>query len=677
MRIAIIAVVTLVAGAAARAAPAHRNFTVMITPGAPDARWRADAITAALERDLADDRLAFVAVTCAPGCADDTLRAAGVELAVRGTADDLALAWQVTPLWPGAPAPVRGVLAFGGVTRATLAAALRDPMHRLVRAQTDEDAIGAVAPPGMSGVLVAIALAAGLLALPFVVAIARGRGARRVLGLRALRSTAGVVIVTAGAAIALVAWGEAGPWLAAGGLAWGALATVLLPFALPPIVGLGRAFHHELGGVLRAWLAAALARTLALAVLCAPVVAATWLACDAAGVDPTLRLALAVPLALLVARQLVRATVAVLALGLDDALVERSPDTDAWSDAARAYLVGYLRRTGLPVDDELLGRVQLLPGRDVDVAVYGGGLDDARIVIPRPMLELALSPWGRPHDYAAPRISTLHWTMWNAGLVMASAPDAPVATREQRRPREVTHAEGEADTAHEEETERLLIGEPPTLAGVIEPTAFDPRTSYRPHEDPMWLDWDPVEEYDGTDAGDRDFLFGVIVHALGRVQRHEVGAATIALALSRTRRGAWLARARGRLPAGLADLHAHLGGAGPHLVQYLAWRLWRREDLLTARAYAPELDAAARRATAALARDPAGDPRLRQRLAALGARVRGEALPRPRWRRFAIAGALAAAAGALALALADAVRYHATYVERMERATSEKTHGQE
>jgi len=59
--------------------------------------------------------------------------------------------------------------------------------------------------------------------------------------------------------------------------------------------------------------------------------------------------------------------------------------------------------------------VRLLPGSTAEVAVYGGGLDDARIVIPRPMLELALSPWGRPHDYAAPRISTLHWTMWNAG----------------------------------------------------------------------------------------------------------------------------------------------------------------------------------------------------------------------------------------------------------------------
>jgi hypothetical protein len=35
---------------------------------------------------------------------------------------------------------------------------------------------------------------------------------------------------------------------------------------------------------------------------------------------------------------------------------------------------------------------------------------------------------GRPHDYAAPRVSTLHWTQWNARLVMATEPGAAVAT---------------------------------------------------------------------------------------------------------------------------------------------------------------------------------------------------------------------------------------------------------
>jgi hypothetical protein len=645
-------------------AATRRSFTVEIAPTTGDARWRADAIGAALEHDLVDDRLAFVKA-CEGACSDTTLRAAGVELLVRGTVDDDALAWEVVPLWSGAPAPVRGELAFGpAVDRSALATAIRDPIHEIVRARATEGGAGALDLPEMPGVIGAILFIAAIFALPFVVA-------RRIAPAAARRSAFGLVAGGA-AAIALVAWGQDGPWLAAGGLAWGALVAATLPFALPPIVGLGRAFHHELGGVLRTWLVAALVRTIALALLCAPIVALAWLVCGLAEVDPSLRLALAIPVALLVARQVVHDAIAVTALRLDDDLIERSDDRLAWSDATRAYFVGYLRRQGLGIDPDLLSRIRFEPGRTDEVAVYGDR-DDARVVIPRAMLELALSPWGRPHDYAAPRISTLHWTMWNAGLVMASAPGAPIATREQRKPREVTVAEGEdvADVAHEEETERLLIGEPPTLTGIIEPVALDPRTSYRPHEDPAWLDWDPVEEYDGTDAGDRDFLFGAIVHAIGRVQRHELGAATLALAnpLARGR------RLRAKLPSGLGDLHASLAGAGPHLVQYLAWRVWRREDLLTARAYAPELDGAARRIGAHLLVEKSGDPRLRRRLAALGARVRGEALPHPRWRRFAIAAALVAAAAVVALAIADAVRYHAIYADRMK--TEKTSHGKD
>src|SRR5205823_1952314 len=186
--------------------------------------------------------------------------------------------------------------------------------------------------------------------------------------------------------------------------------------------------------------------------------------------------------------------------------------------------IGYLRRAGLPVDDELLARVRLLPSTTATIVVYGGGLTPSRIAIPRGMLELALAPAGRPHDYAAPRVSTLHWTQWNAGLVVPTESDAVIATREQRQPREVT-VEGEHD--------RQMLGEPPTLAGTIEPSDLDDRPAYRPREDRIWLDWDPGEDYDGTDPGDRDFLFGAIVHALGEIQRHADRLATFALLAQR------------------------------------------------------------------------------------------------------------------------------------------------
>ena len=193
---------------------------------------------------------------------------------------------------------------------------------------------------------------------------------------------------------------------------------------------------------------------------------------------------------------------------LDDRLADATVDATAWHAATREYVVGYLRRAGLPVDAELLARVRFVPGTGDSVVVYGGGLTASRIVIPSAMLELALAPAGRPHDYAAPRVSTLHWAEWNAGLVVATDPGAVVATAEQRQPRTTTADDGEH--------ERQLFGEPPTLAGTIEPSDLDARRTYRPHEDRIWLDWDPGDEYDGTDPGDLDFLFGAVVEGARR-----------------------------------------------------------------------------------------------------------------------------------------------------------------
>jgi hypothetical protein len=403
------------------------------------------------------------------------------------------------------------------------------------------------------------------------------------------------------------------------------------------VIGFGQVEQGQLAHVLATWFVATLRRAMAVAAFYAPIAAAVWFA---GGFDSTIVVALAIPLALLAARLWVRCAAAVAAEKLDARFADASADADAWHAATREYVVGYLRRAGLAVDAELLARVRFVPGKSDLVVVYGGGLTASRIVIPRAMLELALAPAGRPHDYAAPRVSTLHWAVWNAGLVMATDSGDVIATAEQRRPH-VTTDEGEH--------ERQLFGEPPTLAGTIEPSDLDNRRTYRPHEDRIWLDWDPGEEYDGTDPGDRDFLFGAIVYALGEIQRHADRLATFALLVRRTPRA-----------TALADDHATLAGARHHLVQYLGWRLWRREDLLTARAFAPELEAATKKTLATLAESTAGDPRLRRRLARLADPERA-----PAWRRFAVAGALAACAALLAVAVAGAVRYHATYVEEI------------
>jgi hypothetical protein len=269
-------------------------------------------------------------------------------------------------------------------------------------------------------------------------------------------------------------------------------------------------------------------------------------------------------------------------------------------------------------------------------------------VIPNAMLEHALAPYGRPHDYLEPRVSTLHWTHWNAGLVMPTEADAKLATQEDRQPHE---------TREEGESERVAIGEPPTFAGIVEPVALDPRTSYRAGDDPLWLDWDPGEEYDGTDAGDKDYLFGLLVRAIGMHQRHEDRFATLVLALP------WLARLRLVVAPAIAlgDVQAALGGARHHLAQYLAWTAWQRDDLVTARAYVPVLEATSRAIAAAVERDPT----LARRISKL--RITGATPARSRRTRLTLAFAAVVGLAGVATLVVQAALYHGTYVERMNK----------
>jgi hypothetical protein len=601
--------------ATAIAAP-PRSYAIEVAPASD---WRAEALGPTLAHDLADDRLVLAA------------KPATAELVVDVRLDEHILRYELHATWPGAPAPVTGMVQLGALDRAGLAGQLRDQLHRLARTTRDDRADVAIASPSLIEVAAMLALALALVAIPFAIGVVRRR---RLLAVPALRHAIGVVLALGVAGAGLVWLDASTAWLFAGGLAWGAVVVVTVPIVLPPLVGFSRVEYDELWRVIGVWLVATGRRALAVTLLYAPFAIATALATGGA----VLGLALAVPLVLLAVRLAVRCAVAVAAAVLDDALLARSPTADAWEAATRAYVVGYMRRAGLPMDVELLRRVRLVPAICDDVAVYGGGLTASRIAIPQRMLELALAPAGRPHDYAAPRVSVLHWAQWNAGLVMPTGLDDVVSTTEQRRPREVT-VEGESP--------RELLGQLPTLAGVVEPSELDiDHKSYRPHDDPMWLDWDPGEDYDGTDAGDRDFLFGAVVHALGEIQRHGDRLATFVLLLrGRARRFA------DRAPA-IGDHHAALAGARHHLAQFLAWRLWHRDDQLTARAYPPELEAASRHVLAALSTAPDGDPRLRRRLARLCDPVRVT-----RWQRLVLAGAVITAVGVASLAIVNAVRY--------------------
>jgi hypothetical protein len=587
---------------------ALRSFAIDVTPASD---WRAEALATALATDLVDDRLAL-----AHGAPD---------LAVHLRLGAHEVAFELDPQWAGAPPSRAGVIGLAGIDRPTLAAKLRDELHKLARVTRDDRVETTLAPPSVAAVGLGVVGVAMLVAIPFVL----GRR-RRAVPWPAVRHAAIALGGTAVLALAIAATGAKAAWLGLGGLAWGTWIAVTMPIVFPPLVGFGRIEQGELARVLASWSAAVARRALAAMALYLPIAIVTWLVADG----------VVVPLVLLAVRLWIRCTLAVAAQELDARLFDATADRDAWEAATRAYVIGYLRRAGLAVDTERLARVQLVPGNTAEVVVYGDGLTASRIVIPRRMLELALAPWGRPHDYGAPRVSTLHWSEWNAGLIMPTEMDAVLATAEQRQPQPITD-DGEAD--------REVLGEPPTLAGTVEPSDYDPEPrAYRPHDDPMWLDFDSGDDYDGTDAGDRDFLFGAVVHALGEIQRHADRLATIHLLVPRL---PWRAFTVG-------DHHAALAGARHHLVQYLGWRLWQREDLLTARAFAPELESTSSRVLAEVGATTTGDRQLRDRIVRLADPHRPTRL-----QRVAMAGAIVACVGVVGVAIASAVRYHATFEE--------------
>jgi hypothetical protein len=612
--------------------------------------WQAEALAAALRSDLADNQLQ---------------PAAKPALIIRGELANGQLRYAI--LRAGA-APIRGAIALRGLDRMQLAGVLRDDLHRIVSEHVVPAPPAELAEPDAGGAIAVLAGLAAVLVLPL--AIGGGLLRRRALRLRGTRQIAVALAAITVLAYIVIAQRDRIPELSGvvilvGGLAWGALAAATFPVAIPSLFGLHRVEHGELVPVLAAWLALAAQRLFACALVAVPTGVGLWLVGDALALPLVIAFGVIAPVLGLAIRLGSRAITEAVSLRLDGELVDGdASELQPWHPQVRAYFVGYLGRANLTVDEQLLDHVMFLPGREPEVAVYGGGLTHTRVVIPRAMLEHALAPYGRPHDYAMPRVSTLHWMHWNAGVVMPTGGDTKLATREDRKP----HA-----TPDEGEQERIALGEPPTLSGIIEPRAFDPRTSYRPGEDPLWLDWDPGEEFDGTDAGDKDFLFGVLVHAMGMKQRHEDRGAAIGLALRRSKRkpAQLIMRATGPLRRfaarrTLGDVYAALGGARHHLAQYLAWLAWQREDLSTARAHAPQLEQTSRKIVAALDGNAAPDPGLRRRLDHLRLFIAPSRGPRRVSRRLALAFTLVVGLVAVG-AVVQGVLYHPTYEARVEQ----------
>lgn len=580
------------------------------------APWFARALVQTLRRDLADYRRLELfedeAVdSCSAidiGCLQTVLGSSGVDVvfAARLTTDrlryriyDLGTGSQVAagelPIVPGtslfelrrrfrqALAPI---LEQGGL--------LDQKPYRSAGDRRDDSSVGPARRPAGARTAALAALAAFLL-LPFAIAIAalRRRRLRRIVGLKSFALSMLLAVAAAGFAACLrsSALPAAPDSLRqilglASGLLWGWFIVVGARVVFAPFPGLERLEHQHVLRLIVAWGFVSLQRLGLLFAYYAPFVVLLdrvlpWLEIN--GSDAAVA-ALAPALGLLLHHWFL-SWVEVLGLYLDDRLVEGPATEDnPWHAPIRRYLAGYLRRSGSPDAEKMFEGVLFLPGTGDEIISYGGGWGPARIVIGSSLLEFATAAHGRPHDSVpSGGEDMVPWAELHGGLVLPE--------QEQVAATDVAPSAGLGTGAREAATP---LGQRPTLAGVVEPSALDGRVKPRPLEDPLWLEWDPGAEDDGTEPDDLDFLFGALARELGLVRRRDSQLLTLTHSCSRQlgtgplplralcallalpyRR--WLSRHR----ALVADAHAALHGAGHHLIQYLAWTQWRDQRLLT------------------------------------------------------------------------------------------------
>jgi hypothetical protein len=689
------------------------RFGVVVSAGDGVQPWRASALAHSVALDVsaysrldATTRPGADTSKCSAGnlpCVLAAHRKAGIEIVMFGTVRDDQLEYRLYQTWSEyEPMISRGRLVVSNTDEHQLRQGIRALLDPVLRAggalAVKEQNTGKLPPTSVAAVIDRTMLGpvlggvALLLALPFLIAglgLRGNGGIKKVTSMRTFHWTVALWVALALLTYGASSWAEEiARWrwgiLIAGGIAWGRFVIAVGRSVFPSLGGLDRVEHADVFRLLRAWSLVSLQRLVRVSLFFAPFFFFFWVAYVDVGVPTFVALTVLAPLWGLLVVFWYDALVESLAAVLDQDLVRSDPTEDnEWHQAVHGYFMGYVRRAGWPADDKLLDDILFLPGNGDEIHLYGGGLTPSRVVIGHRLLEFALAPFERPHDYSPKREHKLLWSEWNSGLVVPLEIDATVATPEERRPR---HPPVPGETEH------APLGQPPTLAGYIEPAALDRRHAHRPNEDPLWLDWDPTEEHDGTDPSDKDFLFGALVYNLGAIQRHDDRRSTVALATRRWLRaqprfvervvnwiGAPFRLFFTRYPAILGDAFASLNFARHHLVQYLAWLHWRREDLLTARAFAPELEEGST--------DILWE--LEEENKKTGERKKGEgigATPRNRlaWmshffhdpvrsktairlQRAVIATVAVAILIAFALGIKSAVDYHPTYVERMDK----------
>lgn len=465
------------------------------------------------------------------------------------------------------------------------------------------------------------------------------------------------------------------------GCIWSWFLLINLRMAIPAIPGLGGIRHGNVGRMLEAWSSSAFMRLLLIALVQAPFVIAVIFGARALGVTPRTTWMLLVPLWGLVLYASLLALVDRLAIYIDRKLVVgKAAAENPWHPVIKKYFLGYVRRAGLQLDRAVIDKTLFLPGRNQAIAVYGGGLQGARIVINESLLELALHPLHDEQLFDEESDPKQRLDLGDArGLL--------VPNEEGTLPKESARdAKKSAKLARP--GQRPLLGQNETLLGYVLPTpadesaplVIDDRDDYSVLRHLLTAHYAAFdhgrygEEADDTDPTQKDFLFGALLREIGAVERRDPVLLTLTLSLElllgkapKWMRAVHLAfvsmheRLFAKSPELIADGYAALNRGLHHLIQYLDYLRTKNDAQLTARADEPKLHSTSaeilRRAL------EAGDERLVQ----LGRHLDTELPVRSRRIKVLIYSTVALA---IALAAANAVRasiaYAPVYEKRMQ-----------
>jgi hypothetical protein len=440
------------------------------------------------------------------------------------------------------------------------------------------------------------------------------------------------------------------------GMLWGVFMLVNLGFVFAPAYGLSRIRHHALGTLLASWLAMSTLRAL---VLLAYLPIFLML-------EDSDFFVVAFPSACLALDLLFLGFVRVRADRLDRALVlgpasERNP----WHTTIKRYFMGYVRRTGVELDRDLLERTLFLPAKGAGVTSYGGGFARPRILVGEKLRDLALGEL--PDEDELPERAVNPDELPYGFLVPGADPSA-----------ELRRALAKAPPKPRGHIPRLL-GEHATLLGFVMPQTggqsvpliantredFEVVKKLLTNHYAAFETNEDEDNVDDTDPSQLDLLFGALLREVGAIRRKDTLFAAIrGMALIRPF-AALYDRLLGGPAERVADAYAALNHALHHLIQYRYFQQGGSE-LLTARADVPRLLRSSKEILDRARRtQPARSLTWLSELFHQPIAGRGDRRTR----------ALAALAVALALfailgkAAKDASDYHPTYVDRMAQSS--------